>query len=148
MAVSYNKVILAGNLTRDPQLKPVGDKNSVTNFGLAINRRYKGSDGNMNEEVTFVDVEAWGKTGELVCQYVAKGSSVLIEGRLKLDSWDDKDGQKRSKLKVVADGVQFLSFKEKAHGDAPAPAPGPRKPAAAQDDDTPFARPLIAETWG
>lgn len=142
MAVSFNKVILAGNLTRDPELKPVGNDKSVTKFGLAINRRYKGSDGNMNEETTFVDCETWNKTGELLCQYCTKGSAVLVEGKLQLDQWEDKDGQKRSKLKVVVDGVQFLSFKGKEEGaSAPAPVPAakPSRPALiAGDDEPPF----------
>lgn len=122
MAVSYNKVILAGNLTRDPELKPIGNDKSVTRFGLAINRRYKKGDETC-EEVTFIDCEAWNKTGELLCQHCAKGSSVLVEGRMALDQWEDKDGQKRSKLKVVADGIQFLTFKDKGGQSGPAPAP-------------------------
>ena len=151
MAVSYNKVILAGNLTRKPETRQFGDGKSVTAFGLAINHRYKKGE-ETKEEVTFIDVEAFGKTGELVAQYLDKGSSALIEGRLKLDQWEDKDGQKRSKLKVVADGVQFLSSKRDAE---PLPseqaAPVPRIPAPAgggSSDGPPFARPLIAEVWG
>lgn len=119
MAVSYNKVILAGNLTRKPETRNIGGDKSVTNFGLAINERYKGKDGETKESVTFVDVEAWNKTGQLVEQYLDKGSSCLIEGKLKLDSWDDKDGQKRTKLKVVADSVQFLN--NKTSGDSAQP---------------------------
>ena len=108
MAVSLNRVILAGNLTRDPQVRFLANEQAVANFGLAVNRRFKGSDGQMKEEVTFVDIEAWGRTAELVGQYLTKGRACFIEGRLKLDSWDDKDGQKRQKLKVVADNVQFM----------------------------------------
>lgn len=108
MAVAINRVLLAGNLTRDPQVRFLANEQAVANFGLAVNRRFKGSDGQMKEEVTFIDVEAWGRTGELVGQYLTKGRACFVEGRLKLDSWDDKDGQKRSKLKVVADNVQFL----------------------------------------
>jgi len=108
VAVSINKTILAGHLTRDPQVRFITNEKAVANFGIAINHRYKGSDGQMKEDVTFVDIEAWGKTAELVGQYLAKGRACFIEGRLKLDSWDDKDGQKRQKLKVVADSVQFL----------------------------------------
>jgi single-strand DNA-binding protein len=107
MSVAINRVLLAGNLTRDPQLRQVG-QSAVANFGLAVNRRFKGADGEPREEVTFIDIEAWGRTAELVGQYLTKGRAAFIEGRLKLDAWDDKDGQKRQKLKVVADGVQFL----------------------------------------
>ncbi len=134
MAVSYNRVILAGNLTRKPETRNIGGDKSVTNFGLAVNERYKGKDGETKESVTFIDIEAWNKTGQLVEQYLDKGSSCLIEGKLKLDSWDDKDGQKRTKLKVIADSVQFLN--NKTHGDSAQPvkpAPG----AATADDWNP-----------
>ena len=123
MAVSLNRVILAGNLTRDPQVRFLANEQAVANFGLAVNRRFKGSDGQMKEETTFVDIEAWGRTAELVGQYLTKGRACFIEGRLKLDSWDDKDGQKRQKLKVVADNVQFMDSGNR--GDRPASgAPG------------------------
>lgn len=153
MAVAINRVLLGGNLTRDPQVRFLPSEQAVANFGLAINRRFKGSDGQMKEEVTFIDVEAWGRTAELVGQYLTKGRACFVEGRLKLDSWDDKDGQKRSKLKVVADSVQFLDSgnrgggergagdgapAEDAGGDAPAPAkPNRPAPAAAPADDEP-----------
>lgn len=107
MSLNLNKVMLAGNLTRDPEVRVAG-KSSVANFGLAINRKYKTGD-EKKEETTFVDVECWGTTAELVGQYLVKGRGAYIEGRLKLDQWDDKEsGLKRSKLKVVADTVQFL----------------------------------------
>lgn len=148
MAVSLNRVILAGNLTRDPQVRFLANEQAVANFGLAVNRRYKGSDGQMKEETTFVDVEAWGRTAELVGQYLTKGRAAFIEGRLKLDSWDDKDGQKRQKLKVVADNVQFLDSGnrgERPASGAPAgdegasapPAGAPAKAAPAPADDEP-----------
>ena len=116
--------MIAGNLTRAPELKPVG-ATSVAQFGLAMNSKYKGKDGKMKEDVTFVDVEAWGKTAELVAQYLEKGSACFIEGRLKTETWEDKNGGgKRSKMKVVADNVQFLSSKGKpADGDQVEPAP-------------------------
>jgi single-strand DNA-binding protein len=107
MSLNLNTVTLAGHLTRDPELRQVGER-SVVNFGLAINRRWKSQEGEAKEETTFVDIEAWGRTAEIVGQYLAKGSPCYIEGRLKFDSWQDKEGQKRSKLKVVADNVQFL----------------------------------------
>jgi single-strand DNA-binding protein len=150
MAVAINRVLLGGNLTRDPQVRFLANEQAVANFGLAINRRFKGSDGQMKEEVTFVDVEAWGRTAELVGQYLTKGRACFVEGRLKLDSWDDKDGQKRQKLKVVADSVQFLDSGNRAGGSGapadgdsagePAPSPKPSRPAPAPagDDEPPF----------
>jgi single-strand DNA-binding protein len=155
MAVAINRVLLGGNLTRDPQVRFLANEQAVANFGLAINRRFKGSDGQMKDEVTFVDIEAWGRTAELVGQYLTKGRACFVEGRLKLDSWDDKDGQKRQKLKVVADSVQFLDSGNRgggqgapagdgeSTGDAPAPAPSAQKPsrpapAPANDDEPPF----------
>lgn len=108
MSVSVNVVILAGHLTRDPEKRTAG-ASTVAAFGLAMNRRFKKADGTMAEEVIFVDVEAWGKTADLCVQYLTKGKAALVEGRLKLDSWETKEGDKRSRLKVVADRVQFLS---------------------------------------
>lgn len=113
MGANFNRVLLAGNLTRDPQVKFLANERAVANFGLAINRRYRGSDGEPREETTFVDIEAWGRTAELVGQYLVKGKGCLVEGRLRLDSWEDQQtGQKRSRLLVVADTVQFLGGNE------------------------------------
>jgi len=110
---SYNKVQLIGNLTRDPETRFTGKGTAVGEIGLAINRAYKGENGDKKEEVTFVDVTLWGKTAELAQQYLGKGSSVLVEGRLEMESWEDKaTGQKRSKLKVVGELLQFLSSKK------------------------------------
>jgi single-strand DNA-binding protein len=124
MALQINRVMLAGNLTRDPQLRFLGNEKAVADFGLAINRRFKTADGQMKEEVTFVDVEAWGRTAELVGQYLTKGRACFVEGRLRLDTWDDKkDGQKRSKLRVIADNVQFIdSNRDRGQGAAPGEA--------------------------
>ena len=106
--MSFNKVIFMGNLTRDPETRQAGSS-SVCAFGLASSRKYKTKDGEQREETTFVDVEAWGRTGELVQQYMAKGRKVLVEGELKLDTWDDKDtGAKRSKLSIRATTVTFV----------------------------------------
>lgn len=148
MSFNYNRVTLAGNLTRDPELRAVGAEKVTAGFGIAINRRFKGADGEVKEDVTFVDCEAWGRTAELVGQYLTKGSPCFIEGRLKLDTWEAQDGTKRSKIKVVADSVQFLQSKadREAQG-APAPAtppPSPRRPAnppaagSGDDDQPPF----------
>jgi single-strand DNA-binding protein len=116
MALNLNSVFLAGHLTRDPQVKTLANDRAVAEFGLAINRRYKTADGVPKEDSTFIDVEAWGRTAELVGQYLSKGSPCYLEGRLKLDSWQDKDGSKRSRLKVVADSVQFLGRPKNAEG--------------------------------
>src|SRR5207253_8922365 len=98
---NLNKVMLIGRLTRDPETRHTQGGNSVTNFGLAVNRTYRRKDSDEQvEETTFVDIEAWGKTGETFARYMKKGRQAYVEGRLKLDSWE-KDGQKRSKLTVV-----------------------------------------------
>jgi single-strand DNA-binding protein len=108
MSLNVNTVILAGHLTRDPELRSLAGDKVVTNFSLAINRRYKGADGEIKEDSTFVDCEAWGRTAELVGQYLAKGSAAYVEGRLRLDAWQDKEGKHRTRLKVVVDNVQFV----------------------------------------
>jgi len=108
MAGSFNKVILLGNLTRDVELKHTAGNQAVANIGLAVNRRYRTQSGEQREEVTFVDCEAWGRTAEVMSQYLAKGRPVFIEGRLKLDQWEGKDGSKQSKLRVVIESFQFV----------------------------------------
>lgn len=110
---NFNSVTLAGNLTRDPEIKTIAPERVVASFGIAINRRWKGSDGETREEATFVDIECWGRTAELASQYLTKGSSCLLQGRLKLDSWEDKDGSRRNRLRVVADTIQFLDSKQR-----------------------------------
>ena len=105
---NLNKVMLIGRLTRDPETRHTAGGSSVTNFGLAVNRSYRKKDSDERvEETTFVDVEAWGQTGETFARYMRKGRQAYVEGRLKLDSWE-KDGQKRSKLSVVMEEFQFL----------------------------------------
>jgi single-strand DNA-binding protein len=138
MSASINRVFLAGHLTRDPSIKFLANEKAVGEFGIAINRRFKDASGALKEECTFVDVEAWGRTAELCGQYLKKGSSCFLEGRLKLDLWEDKkDGSKRSKLRVVADSVQFLDSKgEHKEGDEPRAQPQqPSRPAAPAGDD-------------
>lgn len=105
---NFNKVLLLGNMTRDVELRHVSGDTAVGGFGLAINRSFKTGAGEQREEVTFVDCEAWGRTAEVMAQYLKKGRPVHIEGRLKLDQWEDKDGGKRSKLKVVVESFQFV----------------------------------------
>ena len=103
---SYNRVVLMGNLTRDPELRYIPSGTAVSEIGLAVNDRVKKND-QWVDETTFVDITLWGRTAEVANEYLSKGSSILIEGRLKLDSWE-KDGQKRSKLRVVADKMQMV----------------------------------------
>ena len=105
---NLNKVMLIGNLTRDPELKYTPGNQAVCEVGLAVNRKYRTKDGEDREETTFVDCEAWGKQAEVIKQYMTKGKPLFIEGRLKLDTWEDKDGGKRSKMRVVIENFQFL----------------------------------------
>jgi single-strand DNA-binding protein len=129
---SYNKVIIAGNLTRDPETRVTPKGTAICQFGLAVNRKWKNDGGEMQEEVTFIDCEAWGKTAELVGKYLKKGRGALVDGRLKLDQWEDKNTkEKRSKLKVVAEAVQFLG----GDGDKPAGDPA-RSPYDKRAQDT------------
>jgi len=134
---SYNKVILVGNLTRDPELRYTPKGTAIAKIGLAINRYFTTETGEKKEEVTFVDVDIFGRTAENVGQYMRKGRPILVEGRLRLDQWDDKQtGQKRSRLGVVAETVQFLGSPTGNEGGAPAPRAA--RPAAA----APAAEPL------
>ncbi len=143
---NYNKVILMGNLTRDPQLRYLPSNTAVCEFGLAVNRRYKGADGEMKDETCFVDVDTFGRTAETINQYMNKGRAILIEGRLRFRQWTTEDGQKRSKLSVVAENFQFVGGRGEGGGSpgraaaATAPpadsAPGPDAPGP--DDDIPF----------
>jgi single-strand DNA-binding protein len=151
---SFNKVVLVGNLTRDPELRYTPKGTAIAKIGLAVNRVWTNEAGEKKEEVTFVDVDVFGRTAENVGQYMRKGRPILIEGRLKLDQWDDKQtGQKKSKLGVVAETVQFLGSAGDDRGTAPSSPVTPRasRPAAAaptadsidgdgppESDDVPF----------
>lgn len=161
---NLNKVMLMGNLTRDIELRTLPSGQSVGAFAIAINRNWTGQDGEKREEVTFVDCDAWGKTAEIMAKYLSKGRPVFVEGRLRQDTWDDKEtGQKRSKMKVVVESFQFIDSKAGGgsggggggySGDGevqvrpqasrnPAPSRGaPRSPApeapAMNPDDIPF----------
>jgi single-strand DNA-binding protein len=112
---SFNKVILLGNVTRDPELRYISNGTAVTDIGLAVNDRRKTASGEWVEETTFVDVTLWGRTAEVAGEYVTKGSPLLIEGRLKLDTWE-KDGKKNSKLRVVCDRMQLLGSRSGGEG--------------------------------
>jgi single-strand DNA-binding protein len=117
---SLNKVMLMGNLTRDPETKHTPKGTAVTQLSLAINRHYVTEGGERKEEVTYVDVEAWGKLAENCAEHLSKGKSVFVEGRLKLDTWEDKQtGEKRSRMRVAADVVQFLTPKAESQSSRP-----------------------------
>src|ERR1700746_853216 len=148
---NFNKVILAGNLTRDPELRYTPKGMAIAKLGLAVNRDWKSETGETKEEVTFVDVDAFGRQAEVISQYLKKGRPILVEGRLKLDQWDDKQtGQKRSRLGVVLESFQFLDSARGGDGGgggsrsapisgtpsaAPSPeAPEPEGPAPEEDD--------------
>jgi single-strand DNA-binding protein len=150
MAGNFNKVLLLGNLTRDVELRHTSGNQAVANIGIAVNRRWRTPEGETREETTFVDCEAWGRTAETMSRYLAKGRPVFIEGRLRLDQWEDKEGGKRSKLKVVIENFQFVDSRgeggddaggsaQKRAGSAPsrAPAAGGRE-APISEDDIPF----------
>lgn len=134
---SLNKVILIGNLTRDPDLKFLPSGQAVCEFGLAMNRSWKSSDGQKKEDVAFVNVVAWGKTGESIAQYLKKGSQCSVEGRLQSQSWEDPDGKKRSKLQVVSERVIFLGAKRDGGQGSDQGAPPP-EPNGAGDDNIEF----------
>lgn len=131
--VAFNRVILAGNLVRDPETRFLPSGLAVTSFGLAVNHRYK-SNNEVKEEVSFFDVVVFGKMGENCAEYLSKGRPVLVEGRLRQRRWE-ADGVKRSKIEIVADNVQFLGAPRGASAESSAPAsPSPES----QDDDIPF----------
>lgn len=156
---SFNKVILLGNVTRDPELRYISSGTAVTDIGLAVNDRRKNAQGEWIEETTFVDVTLWGRTAEVAGEYVSKGSPLLIEGRLKLDQWE-KDGKKNSKLRVVCDRMQLLGsrggegsrgkprpvtskaggddFDQSSYGDSPSFGDSDMGGAPGADDDIPF----------
>src|SRR5215213_1140128 len=112
---SFNKVILVGNLTRDPEVRYTPKGSAVCDLGIAVNRQYSLDNGEKREEVTYVDVVLWARLAEIAGEYLKKGRPVLIEGRLQLDSWDDKQsGQKRTKMRVVGETMQLLGSRPSA----------------------------------
>lgn len=129
---SYNKVILAGNLTRDPQLSHTASNTAVCKFGIATNRKWRDKQsGEMREDVCFVDCTAFGKAGEVINQYMGKGRSILIDGRLQYSKWEGQDGGTRSKLEVVVENFQFLGGGRGEGGDGP-----PRRQQGGQSRDS------------
>lgn len=149
---SYNKVLLLGNLTRDPEVRYTPKGTAVATLGLAVNETYTTAGGEQKEETVFVDIDVWGRQAETAGQYLSKGRPVFVEGRLRLDSWEDKEsGQKRSKLKVVALRIQFLGAPRGAEvKDAPPPAEGggdaPRRGSRGPTRPAPASEPAADET--
>jgi single-strand DNA-binding protein len=151
---SYNRVLLMGNCTRDPEVRYTPKGTAVAELGLAVNRVYTADNGEKREEVTFIDVTLWGRQAEVAGEYLKKGRPVFIEGRLQMDTWDDKQtGQKRSKLKVVGEGMQLLGSRPDSEGgggsrpagNSPRSTPPPKKEPVdpdleppAEEDDIPF----------
>jgi single-strand DNA-binding protein len=141
---NLNSVHLIGNCTRDPELRYTPNGTAICDIGVAINRSYTSDDGQKREDTTFVDVTLWARVAEIAAQYLKKGAPVFIDGRLQLDTWDDKQtGQKRTKLKVVGENIQFLGARPQSEAGpsspsqparTPAPAPSAR-PAAPRDPD-------------
>ena len=130
---NLNKVMLMGNLTRDPEIKYTPKGTAIANFGIAVNRTFTPEGGEKREEVTFIDLEAWGRTAEIIGEYFKKGRPIYIEGRLKLDQWDDKTtGKKMSKLRVVVDSFEFLGGREGGPGGGGDAAPEARSAPAAR----------------
>ena len=134
MARSFNQVILMGNLTRDPELRQTPNGQNVCSFSLALNRSYKGSDGNWQEATDYIDVVAWGPLGERVSQYLTKGRPCLVNGRLQSRSWE-QDGQKRSKVEVVAQDVTFLGGPGEGGGNGGSSSSSSSAPAASKKKD-------------
>ena len=142
---SYNRVILLGNLTRDPELRYIPSGTAVTEIGLAVNERYKNSSGEWVDEPTFIEVTLWARQAEVASEYLSKGSPVLVEGRLQLDKWETQAGEKRSKLRVRAGRVQFLGRRRDESSSAgPQPPRSPGAPSGGAyeepgvEDDIPF----------
>jgi|SRR5690606_15221571 len=126
---NLNRVLLIGNLTRDPELRVTPKGTAICQFGLAVNRSFKDESGQTREETTFIDIEAWGRQGETISKYCTKGRPLFVEGRLRLDQWEDKaSGQKRSRMKVVLENFQFLG----GRGDG---APGGGQSSGGDDYD-------------
>jgi len=138
---SLNKVLLMGNVTRDPELRYISSGTAVLDLGLAVNRRVKSQDGTWTDEATFLTVTVWGKQAESCAEYLSKGRAVFVEGRLHMDQWDDKKtGEKRSRLQITAENVQFLGGgggRRRAEPGADAPPPQDQD-ADLSDDDIPF----------
>src|SRR5437764_12845380 len=143
---SFNKVILLGNLTRDPEIRYTPKGSAVCDLGVAVNRQYTLENGEKREEVTYVDVVLWARLAEIAAEYLKKGRPVFIEGRLQLDTWDDKQsGQKRSKLRVIGENMQMLGSRGAGGGGAPAEAGEEDRPARTTTPPPKAAAPAASE---
>ncbi|MDP1580996.1 MAG: single-stranded DNA-binding protein [Candidatus Didemnitutus sp.] len=143
---NLNKVMLIGNLTRDPETRVTPKGTTICTFSIAVNRKWRDESQQDHEEVTYIDIEAWGKTGETIAKYCTKGKPLFIEGRLRLDQWEDKNTkEKRSRMKVVCDQFQFLGANDSAQGQggggrfaSPAPRPAAAPKEQFLDEDVPY----------
>lgn len=146
---SFNKIILLGNLTRDPELRVTANGASICKFGMACSRTFSAQDGTRREETLFVDVDAFGRPAEIISKYMAKGRPIMVEGRLRLDQWESQTGEKRSKHTVVLESFQFVGGRQdgdnQVDGASPYEAKAPAQRAAANastmgdiDEDVPF----------
>ena len=135
---NLNRVLLIGNLTRDPDVRYTTKGTAVAELGLAVNRVYSGENGEKQEETTFVDITLWARQAEVAGQYLKKGRPVFIEGRLQLDTWDDKQtGQKRSRLRVVGENLQLLGNRHESEGSSsPGPRSSPNTPASSDEAES------------
>jgi len=144
---SLNKVMLMGNVTRDPEVRYTPKGSAVTDIGLAVNRSYTTNEGERREDTTFVDITFWGRQAEVLGEYIRKGRPLYVEGRLNLDSWEDKQsGQQRSRLKVIGENFQFLGGRDEAGGgqhsssyETSGPPSGQAPSAAPREDSSPTA---------
>ena len=132
----FSKAIIVGNLTRDPELRSTTNGASVCSFSVAVNRVYRDTSGEQKEDVSFIDCSAWGKLGEMISQYAKKGTGVLVSGRLSQRSWEDKDGNKRSRVEIVAEDFNFTGNRSD-NGGSSAPAPAAAPEATELPDDIP-----------
>ena len=142
MAASLNRVILIGNLTADPELRYTSSGTARTKFSIAVNRQYKNASGQLQEETTFVPIVTWGSQAENCANYLSKGRSVAVEGRLRIDSFENDQGERRKVIEVVASTVQFLGGSPRSGGDTPRPAPAQQpsvaEPEASTTEEVPF----------
>lgn len=139
---SFNKVILMGNLTRDPELRVTNTGLSICKLSLAVNRTYTTKEGDSKDETTYVDIDAFGRQAETLSKYLQKGRPIMVEGRLKLDQWETNEGQKRSKLGVILENFQFIGGRDSASStnasDSNAEPEAPQSNGGFEDDDVPF----------
>lgn len=139
MAASLNRIILIGNLTADPELRYTPSGTARTRFSVAVNRQYKNASGQLQEEVTFVPIVTWGSQAENCANYLSKGRSVAVEGRLRIDSFENAEGERRKVVEVVASSVQFLGGPPRSsEGGAVAEQPQASAPQASSDEEVPF----------